>query len=356
MIMERAYNPIRRYFGVRNFFKMLPLVILYDTLIAGFLTITGIDGSFLISLIMAQCFGIPIYTLIVVALRVLNPEGRFGRSVVICILGSACGYIVGSLIGPWIIYQFLSIKIIGFKAFSIRSGVFALTFGIVASYVFYSIAHFQVSAKLIQKERFNRLSSEKEVLEARLRLLQAQIEPHFLFNTLSNVLSLIDTNPAKSKSMLSDLIQYLRTSLSRTLPAVTTLGQEADMIRAYLDIQAVRMGERLKYSIDIPEALRKFPFPPMLLQPLVENSVEHGLAPRIDGGMISVKASETDSAVSIEICDTGNGFSMIEQSGIGIANVKERIRLLYGDKGRFTIEENPPHGVRASIEVPRNDL
>ncbi len=355
MIHDRTYNPMKSYLDIGRFFKTLPLVIIYDTLIAAFLALTGIVNSFPISFIMAQCYGIPIFTVIVVALRLLNPEGKFMRSVSICILGSACGYILGSLIGPLIIFQLLSIKI-GFSAFSLRSSVLALTLGVAASYIFYSVAHFRASAELIQKERFNRVSSEKEVLEAKLRLLQAQIEPHFLFNTLSNILSLIDTNPAKSKSMLSDLIQYLRTSLSRTLLAATTLGQEAQMIRAYLDIQKVRMGDRLKYAIDIPEVLHKFPFPPMLLQPLVENAVEHGLAPRIEGGTITVKAGETQSAVSIEICDTGNGFSTIEQSGVGIANVKERIQLLYQDKGRFTIEENAPHGVRARIEVPRNGL
>jgi sensor histidine kinase YesM len=352
---EQMQNPIKCFFSVAQYFKTLPLVVVYDTLIAVFLILTGIDGSFAISLIMAQAYGISIYTLIVVLLRVFNPKGKLLRSIVICIIGSGCGYLAGSLIGPLIVELCLSVKIV-FPTFAIRNVVFALTFGVVASYIFYSLAHFRTSAELIQKERFNRLASEKEALEARLRLLQAQIEPHFLFNTLSNVLSLIDTNPAQSKSMLSDLIQYLRTSLSRTLPAVTTLGQEADMIRAYLDIQKVRMGDRLSFTIELPDALNQFPFPPMLLQPIVENAVEHGLSPRVEGGTIKVKASERNSAVRIEICDTGNGFPTIEKSGVGIANVKERIRLLYGDKGSLVIEENMPHGVRAMIEVPGNAL
>ena len=177
-----------------------------------------------------------------------------------------------------------------------------------AIYYFYSSTRYRVSEELIRQEKINRLSSEKESLQANLRLLQAQIEPHFLFNTLSNVLSLIDTDPAKGKSMLANLISYLRTSLSRTLPAVATLGQESDMIRAYLEIQTARMGERLSFKIDIPEALVNFPFPPMLLQPLVENAIKHGLESRMEGGSILIRAVEADALVRIEISDTGGGY------------------------------------------------
>jgi sensor histidine kinase YesM len=353
--LDQQLNPVRYYFGISQIFKTLPLVILYNTLIAVFLTLTGVDQTFWIGFIMAQCYGIPIYILIAVAFRYFNPEAKLIRSIVICLIGSVCGYVVGSLQGPFFVERFLSTKL-AIPLLSTRNIVFVLTFVGVASFVFYSISHFRVSAAVIQQERFNRLSSEKEALDAQLKLMQAQIEPHFLFNTLSNILSLIETDPIKAESMLSDLTQYLRTSLSRTLPAVTTLAQEADMIRAYLDIQKVRMGERLKFTIDVPEALSQLPFPPMLLQPLVENAVEHGLTPRIDGGTITITASETNGTMKIVIGDTGNGFSMVEHSGVGIANVKERIRLLYGDRGRFTIEENVPHGVRAIIEVPGNDL
>jgi sensor histidine kinase YesM len=206
---------------------------------------------------------------------------------------------------------------------------------------------------VIQQERIKRLSSEKEALEANLRLLQAQIEPHFLFNTLSNVLSLIDTDPTDGKSMLLDLIHYLRTSLSRTFPDTITLDQEMDMIKAYLNIQKIRMGERLQFTIELSEAARQHPFPPMLLQPLVENAVKHGLEPKMEGGEIMIKAAEENDLIRIEVTDTGNGFSSFHNTGVGIGNVRERIKLLYGEKGRFIIEENKPNGVRAIIEVPK---
>jgi sensor histidine kinase YesM len=230
------------------------------------------------------------------------------------------------------------------------------SFSAVIGYFFYSRAQLRVNRELIQQERITRLSSEKGALEANLRLLQAQIEPHFLFNTLSNVLSLIDSDPAKSKSMLADLVRYLRTSLSRTLPAATTLEQEIDMIEAYLKIQKTRMGERLRFSIDVKDALRQQAFPPMLLQPLVENAVRHGLEPSVEGGAVTIAADEEGDMLKVTVSDTGCGFTAYEQGGVGIANVRERLRLLYGDKGRLLLEENRPHGVRATIEAPRNAL
>jgi sensor histidine kinase YesM len=217
---------------------------------------------------------------------------------------------------------------------------------IAIGYYFYSKARIKISKEIIQQERINRLSSEKQALEANLRLLQAQIEPHFLFNTLSNVLSLIDTDPARGKSMLGDLIHYLRTSFD----------QEMNIIKAYLNIQNVRMGERLRFSIELPDALREYPLPPMLLQPLIENAVKHGLEPAIEGGEIIIKVMEEDDFIRIEVQDTGNGFSAYDTAGVGIANVRERISLLYGNKGQLILEANDPHGVKAIIEVPKHGV
>jgi LytS/YehU family sensor histidine kinase len=169
-------------------------------------------------------------------------------------------------------------------------------------------------------------------------------------------LSLIDTKPDKGKAMLLDLTNYLRTSLSRTLPEKTTLSQEISMIKAYLDIQKIRMDERLSYKIDVPNDLMQHSFPPMLLQPLVENAIKHGLEPKVEGGEIVIRATQENNLLKIEVADTGLGFSDFDKPRVGIANVRERLGLLFGEKGRLIIEENKPHGVRAIIEVPINDL
>jgi sensor histidine kinase YesM len=224
-----------------------------------------------------------------------------------------------------------------------------------ATYLFYIIHRMRAAQERIEEEKMGRLLLEKQSLEMNLRLLQAQIEPHFLFNTLSNVVSLIDTDPARGKAMLLDLTSYLRTSLSRTRPEQTTLAQETDMIRDYLNIQKVRMGERLRFTIEVPADLRAAPFPPMLLQPLVENAVRHGLEPKIEGGEITIRAVLENGALHVEVADTGMGLSSFEEGGVGIANVRERLRLLFADKGRLLIEENRPSGVRAVIEAPAHD-
>ncbi len=234
--------------------------------------------------------------------------------------------------------------------------VFGLMIIIISSFVFYFSVRFKYTKKAIEKERVNRLASDKQALEANLRLLQAQIEPHFLFNTLSNILSLIDTAPAKAKSMLMDFNLYLRTSLATTRPDMTTLDEEVDTIKAYLNIQKIRLGERLNYSIDIPDILLQQPFPPLLLQPLVENAVKHGLEPKVDGGEVKIKADGKNGIMRIIVEDTGQGFSLYNNDGIGIKNIKERIKLIYGEKGHLSLEEKSPNGVEAIIEVPIYDI
>jgi sensor histidine kinase YesM len=239
-------------------------------------------------------------------------------------------------------------------------GVQAVTFSIIVGFIIFYTEITQIRLRyrnfMIHEEKVKRLALEKESILANLRMLQAQIEPHFLFNTLSNILSLIDTKPDKGKLMLMDLTKYLRTSLSRTMPEKTTLSQEISMIESYLHIQKIRMDERLNYRIYVPDNIGEYSFTPMLLQPLVENAIKYGLEPKEEGGEIIIRATEENDILKIEVADTGLGFSGIDKSGVGLSNVQKRLGLLYGEKGRLTLEENNPHGVRAIIEVPVNEL
>jgi len=161
---------------------------------------------------------------------------------------------------------------------------------------------------------------EKQLVQAKLDALKSQLHPHFLFNTLSNVLSLLDTHPNKGKSMLVDFIQYLLASLSKIREEKATLGQEMEMILAYLGIFKVRMGHRLKYKIDLPEHLEATSFPPMLIQPLVENAIKHGLEPKVDGGEILIRGIEKDGILRLEIVDSGMGFNAEREAGMGLSN------------------------------------
>jgi sensor histidine kinase YesM len=334
---------------LRDFFY----TILISILIAAFLTLVGISKSFLANLVMSLSVGLSMCSLITLLFCILNPQTFSTLSICLILLsGVIGGMVVGLQVGPYVLRRFFSIVIHPEGDYALKATVLAIFFGGTVTYFFYSKAKLRLVSEAAEKERIDRLASEKEALQSKLRMLQAQIEPHFLFNTLSNILSLIDTEPAKGKSMLMDLIRYLRTSLSRTLPDTTTLGQEMDTIHAYLSIQKIRLGNRLRFTIDVPETLRQYPSPPMLLQPLVENAVKHGLEPKVDGGEIKITADEQDGLLRITVADTGLGFSSLNQSGVGIANVRERLRLLYGGKGRLLLEENKPVGVRAVLEVP----
>lgn len=350
--MESRENFIRKYLNTRNIILDFFYTIIISTFIAAFLTFTGLSDSFLPCLVVSQSFGISICSIIMVLLWLFKPE-KITSIVIIVIIGVAGGTLLGLQIGHLLLQRIFSITLKYPAKDLLQTILLSVTFGGVVSYFFFSKAKLRANKEEIQQERIMRLSKEKEALEANLRLLQAQIEPHFLFNTLSNILSLIDTDSAKGKSMLMDLIHYLRTSLSRTRHDLITLGQEVELIRAYLNILKIRMGERLNFKIEIPEALRDYPFPPMLIQPLVENAVKHGLEPKIDGGEIRMIAREEDGFIRIEVRDAGVGFTSDFEGGVGMANVRERLQLLYGKKGRLVITENQPAGVRAVIEVPK---
>ena len=183
-------------------------------------------------------------------------------------------------------------------------------------------------------------------------MLQAQIEPHFLFNSLSTVLSLVDTDREKAGRMLTDLIRYLRVSLSRTRAESTTIDQEMEMARAYLDIYQIRMGDRLQYRIQAEDGLKEAAIPPMLVQPLVENAVKHGLEPTVEGGLVTITAYSVPQKIRITVTDTGKGLDETGDAGFGLMNIRERLHSLYGQEARVILEENSPSGLKATIEIP----
>lgn len=205
--------------------------------------------------------------------------------------------------------------------------------------------------------RFHRAESERhrlerDLLEAKLQLMQAQVEPHFLFNTLANVQHLVETNPPEASRMLESLIQYLRAALPQMRESATNLGREIDMARAFLEIQRVRMGSRLDFAIEVPDALKCHNFPPMMLITLVENAVKHGVDPCCECGSITIRAMEDDGRLRVSVEDTGEGIKPKKGGGVGLANIRDRLKALYGASARLVIEERAPHGVVASIEVP----
>jgi signal transduction histidine kinase len=203
----------------------------------------------------------------------------------------------------------------------------------------------------LARAQAERAQLEKNVLQAQLALMQAQVEPHFLFNTLANVQHLVETDPASASRMLESLIRYLRAALPQMREDRTTVGRELDMARAFLDIHRMRMGSRLDYVLEVPENLRSRPFPPMMLITLVENAVIHGVDPCCEAGTITIRATEEGGRLRLAVADTGQGISPKKGTGVGLVNIRERLKTLYGTSARLVLEENVPRGVVAAIEL-----
>jgi signal transduction histidine kinase len=197
-------------------------------------------------------------------------------------------------------------------------------------------------------------SLKRQLVEAQLKMMQAQVEPHFLFNTLASVDYLIETDPKTASKMQKNLIQYLRAALPQMREGSTTLGKEVQLCRSFLEILKFRMEDRLQYSVIVPQGLQSAQFPPMMLQSLVENSIKHGLEPKPEGGALTISADIANGKLRVTVADTGLGFAVAAQpgSGVGLTNVRERLAALYGGAARLSIEANSPSGTIVTIEVP----
>jgi hypothetical protein len=198
---------------------------------------------------------------------------------------------------------------------------------------------------------------KRQVVEARMAAMQAQVEPHFLFNTLASIDHLIETDPARASQMQKNLIALLRASMPtmrENHPTAHNLGREMAVIRPYLEILKVRMEDRLQTRINVPDGLLSADFPSMMIQSLVENAIKHGLEPKAEGGTLDVKAEIVHGKLAVTVADTGLGFGKAATAGtgIGLANIRERLQLLYGNRASMTIGENSPSGTTVTITVP----
>ena len=220
---------------------------------------------------------------------------------------------------------------------------------------------FTVVFQLFFRSSALQIQAENRATEAQLRLLQAQIEPHFLFNTLANVVSLLEVDAPRAKVMLEAFVDYLRASLSGLGHGAHTLGDEVDLVEAYMKIIKIRMEDRLDYAIEVPAALRGFALPPLTLQPLVENAIVHGLEPQIDGGRVRIGAHRVDRRLVITVDDDGAGFAASTTTaavppgrgaGTALANIRQRLAHTYGSGASLELEAATPHGVRACLSLP----
>ncbi|WP_457442379.1 sensor histidine kinase [Roseateles sp. P5_E4] len=212
-----------------------------------------------------------------------------------------------------------------------------------------------VVASFRYRARWRQEMLQARVTEAQLKLLQGQIEPHFLFNTLANVQSLIDFDPARAKQMLERFTDYLRASLGQLRGDATTLAQEFAMLEAYLALMQLRMGERLRVRLDLPPELNGIELPPLLVQPLVENAIHHGLEPKIAGGEIVVSARREADTLVIDVDDDGQGLDAPKRrggNGVALDNIRERLKARWGLRATLELQPREGGGTRARICIP----
>jgi signal transduction histidine kinase len=317
------------------------------------------SNEFLDLLVSTLCVGYTTMLLFTMASNLsFVQSGRLPREaaqIVAVIAGSGIGTVVTGIVKGRPLETMLTERLSGFVA---TCGL-GIGFGcVVVAIYFYRERSARMRAEMARMEaEFDaaRAREEKQLLGARLQLLQAQVEPHFLFNTLANVQHLTTTDPARASEMLTSLIRYLRAALPQMREQSSTLAREGSMVQAYLEIQRVRMGERLSFEVVIPETLAARAMPPMMLISLVENAVKHGIDPSAAGGRIVVSASETDGTLRVAVADTGVGLSEHAGIGLGLENIRERLLTLYGSTAKLDLEENVPRGVVASIRLPLTD-
>jgi len=319
----------------------------FCTGIAGLLALLG-ASEFWPAFVISLSIGLSIQTAFLLLDRAL--EGRLGASLPAA-LALGTGVVTGLLIGGAVT--------LGdpFRLFVASPGslVLALFFGVLGLLGFVSRARLLVSRLRLAELERARISRERDLAATRLKLLQAQIEPHFLFNTLGNVESLVRTAPEKAEQMLGALTRLLRRSLQRTREDDVRLDQEFELVRAYLDIQAIRMNGRLRYLLDLAPEAAGFPVPPLLLQPLVENAIVHGVERKPGPGTVEVRGAVAEGRLELKVIDDGAGFGgdgSETGTGTALANIRARHHPPWALEAALKLAERPGGGVVATLVIP----
>lgn len=312
--------------------------------------------SYWTQLVHSLSIGLIIWSVIefgrlLVPARYCHPAGsgshgwpRGWRGIALTGVGIAIGFLAGEPLGQWLMdtggYRSARDNQIGW--------VITIAAGSVASFYF----HMRARAAALEASR---AAAHRDTTEARLMLLQSQLEPHMLFNTLATLRALIAVDPPRAEAMLDRMVDFLRATLSASRAPLHPLSAEFDRLRDYLELMSVRMGPRLAYTLHLPPDLADVPIPSLLLQPLVENAIHHGLEPHVAGGRIDVRAQRLPAGrLRLEVADTGAGYDPAaparEGHGFGLAQVRERLATRYGRDATIELRAISPGGTSASIE------
>ena len=308
-------------------------------------------------LVFHESVGLTMMACVVALLR----SGRFDRFrpalrwLLIGLIAIPVGYFVGHQFAFVVLGE--PMRMVGHQQISLIPILFTVLAGGIA------LNHF-ATREALAREATARSEAQRLAVEAQLRLLRAQLDPHMLFNSLANVRSLVREDVGRAETMIDQLIVYLRSALAASQTESVPLSREFAQLRAYLDIMALRMGPRLSYRLELPTALARSEVPPMLLQPLVENAIKHGLEPKVGRGSIEVVARALPGGIEIRVSDSGLGLPPDDDGGrpefsgrsaptsYGLQHVRERLRVLYGHGARLSLERRDPTGVSAVVFIP----
>lgn len=319
-------------------------------LIAGAIT-AATPQPFRVNLVYSELIGLSIWFLIDAGRHLIAPNGwpSPGKLSAWTLVSALTGYVIGSALGDWILgmpllhgFRLHTKEVTAYLLISIASAVFG-------TFVF-------ASREKLGKAQEAALTAQRQAAESQLKLLESQLEPHMLFNTLANLRALIGTDPARATEMLDHMVAYLRATLGGSRTAMHPLSLEFDRLRDYLELMTVRMGPRLTYTLDLPPELAHHPVPPLLLQPLVENAIKHGLEPKVEGGSIKVQARLEGDKVVLEVSDTGvGGVATLRETqgqGFGLSQVAERLATTYGSLSAIYFVANEAYSTSARVVFP----
>jgi len=298
--------------------------------------------------VYSQCIGLAIWALIDLGRFALQRDGWPGpwRMSALVLGGTLTGYAAGSVLGSLLLGHPLG------HLLQLPEGTGGL---LLLSLAAAGAATFVITQRsLLAQARLEQAQAQRQASEARLRLLESQLEPHMLFNTLANLRALIATDPPRAIDMLDRLNAYLRATLaaSRAEAQTHTLAREFERLNDYLALMAVRMGPRLRYRLNLPPELAVHPLPPLLLQPLVENAIRHGLEPAVAGGEIEVSASQQGGTLQLCVRDSGVGHDDPPRHGFGLTQVRERLHTAFGDAAQLQWHSAANQGSQATLCLP----
>ena len=354
--MFNTFVPIDKR-GWRGFVSRYLLIIVFSCMIA-ILTSAIWPAGYLTQLGYTLCIATPVWLILEGQRALLLTTKASGdwlrevRNVLVATIGIALGFFAGSWLGDTLFFDSIG------KIVTLHDKLIGAIITVISGFVGYYFCDFgEERVELADKIS----AAERDAAHARLKLLTAQLEPHMLFNTLANLRALVDSDPRRALTMLDRLNRYLRVTLTGSRVLTHPLAAEFDRLADYLALMQVRMGPRLHYTLDLPAELRHVSVPPLLLQPLVENSIRHGLGPKVEGGQITVRALHDGQRLVIEAHDTGIGLDETdmatnEGSGFGLTQVRDRLASVYGEAAALELASVPGSGTCATLVLPLQAL